>query len=233
MNNITLTNNYKHLNINYMFINPTGSIICFGGLTPPPGWLTCDGSEVSKDTYSNLYEVIGNNYGIPVNNNNFILPNLQNKFPLGKSNTNNIGNIGGNQNISLTVDQLPAHVHNGSTETAGNHNHSANIQESGSHTHGINDPGHTHTQTTNQDDYNEYGGAPPSFADDAGTTTTWNNINSSTTGISIQNSGSHNHVIEIYNNGNHNHDFITNSTGSGQEINIINPYIVLNYIIKY
>lgn len=42
---------------------PVGSITMFGGTTIPAGWLLCDGSAVSKVTYSNLYSIIGFNYG--------------------------------------------------------------------------------------------------------------------------------------------------------------------------
>lgn len=53
---------------------PIGSVIAQGGATPDYGWLSCDGSEVSKITYADLYAVIGDVYGTPVDSNNFMLP---------------------------------------------------------------------------------------------------------------------------------------------------------------
>ena len=41
---------------------PVGSILNYAGPTAPNGWLLCDGSEVSKTTYSRLFSIIGNLY---------------------------------------------------------------------------------------------------------------------------------------------------------------------------
>jgi microcystin-dependent protein len=207
--NSTKLNLTDDLYINNNIYFPIGSVIMFSGIISPSGWLLCDGSEVSKITYPRLYSVIGTLYGTPINLNNFVLPNLVDRVPVGKNNLNNVGNTGGNSIITLEVSQLPSHVHNGTTDS------------NGSHTHSITDPGHTHSQLTNQDDYNEWGGAPPGFTDDSGSTTTWNNINSSYTGVSINSSGSHSHTIT------------TDSTGNNSQIDIRNKFIVLNYIIRY
>ena len=42
---------------------PPGAIITYAGAELPKGWFYCDGSEVSRKKYSNLYEVIGEEYG--------------------------------------------------------------------------------------------------------------------------------------------------------------------------
>jgi microcystin-dependent protein len=96
---LTLTNENGNFAINYKFLNPIRTIICFAGQLVPPGWFLCDGREISKSEYPKLFSVIGNTYGIPANSNNFILPNLQQKMPLGKSNSNNLGDNGGNSNL--------------------------------------------------------------------------------------------------------------------------------------
>lgn len=36
-----------------------GIIQMFAGATPPIGWLECDGSAISRDTYATLFAVIG------------------------------------------------------------------------------------------------------------------------------------------------------------------------------
>jgi hypothetical protein len=59
----------------------------------------------------------------------------------------------------------------------------------------VNDPGHTHTQTTINDDFNSSGASPPGFTADSAGTRTWSNINSSTTGITIQTNGVHAHAF--------------------------------------
>ena len=42
---------------------PPGTIAHFAGLTPPPGWLACDGAQVSRVTYAALFAKIGTAYG--------------------------------------------------------------------------------------------------------------------------------------------------------------------------
>jgi microcystin-dependent protein len=207
-NSINLQDNL-YVNSNAYF--PTGSVLSFAGVNAPVGWLVCNGTEVSKTTYANLFNVIGNMYGSAANPSNFVLPNLAEKMPIGKSGSNNIGDVGGASTVTLSVDKLPAHTHTGTTAIAGSHNHS------------INDPGHSHSQITHQDDYNNGGGNPPGFTGDGGfgNDIYWNNINSSTTGISINSAGDHTH------------SFTTNATGNGNPVDIRNKFVVLNYIIRY
>jgi microcystin-dependent protein len=213
---VTLTNQDGNLFINQKFDNPTGSIICFAGQLVPPGWFLCDGSEISKSKYPKLFSVIGNTYGNPVNSNNFILPNLQQRMPLGKSNSNNLGDISGNSSITLSINQLPSHNHIGTTDISGTHSHTAT------------DSGHTHSY---DDAY---------FAENSGNGQTFYGTGASTdndnsyvyrTPTPTTSNGFAN--INLANNGGHAHTFTTDSRGSGSSINIMNPYLVLNYLIKY
>ena len=71
---------------------PAGSIIPFGGPTAPAGWLLCDGSEVQISEYSTLFDVIKYSYGDPetlLGLGTFRLPDLRGRFPLGVDNMNN------------------------------------------------------------------------------------------------------------------------------------------------
>ena len=38
---------------------PIGAILSYSGNNIPNGYLLCDGSEISKETYKDLYEIIG------------------------------------------------------------------------------------------------------------------------------------------------------------------------------
>jgi len=243
--------------LNNSTYTPVGSILTYAGMNAPPGWLLCDGSEKSRSTYSRLYAVISNLYGTPTNGNNFVLPDLKERIPVGKSTNTNVGQSGGNSSITLDVGQLPAHRHTGSVDASGGHTHTgttaANGQHAhtgmtapyGEHIHGITDPGHTHTQWTINDDFNNSGGSRPSFAADSAGYVTWNNIYPSQTGITINSSGNHSHPFTSDPNGshshtfttdpttNHSHTFTTDNTGNGSQIDIRNKYIVLNYIIRY
>ena len=55
---------------------PTGTILAFGGVTAPKGFLICDGSAVSRTTYANLFAVIGTRYGAGNGSTTFNLPKL-------------------------------------------------------------------------------------------------------------------------------------------------------------
>jgi microcystin-dependent protein len=52
-------------------------VMAWAGISPavPDGWLLCDGSQISKTTYSHLYDTIGAGYGT-VNSTTFALPDL-------------------------------------------------------------------------------------------------------------------------------------------------------------
>lgn len=74
-----------NLGIDTTFFNPTGSIIAFAGNTLPDGYLSCDGSQVSRTTYKKLFDVIGNTYGAGDGKTTFTLPNLIDRFLEGSS----------------------------------------------------------------------------------------------------------------------------------------------------
>ena len=74
---------------------PTGTIQMYGGASTPTGYLFCDGTAISRTTYSDLFSTIATNYGTGNGSSTFNLPNLQQKFPLGKSGSYALGSTGG------------------------------------------------------------------------------------------------------------------------------------------
>ena len=76
-------------------IIPTGAIILYTAAAIPSGFLKCDGSTVSQTTYSALYALIGHSYGADPGGGNFILPNLNSKFPIGSDGTHALASAGG------------------------------------------------------------------------------------------------------------------------------------------
>ena len=66
---------------------PAGMIMAFAGPAEniPAGWLLCDGTEVSRTTYSNLYDAIGVSWGTGDNTTTFNLPDLRGMFLRGVS----------------------------------------------------------------------------------------------------------------------------------------------------
>ncbi len=63
--------------------NPVGSVIWYTAATPPPSYLICDGSAVSRTTYSELYAVISTTYGVGNGSTTFNLPDLRSEFIRG------------------------------------------------------------------------------------------------------------------------------------------------------
>lgn len=75
---------------------PIGGIIPYAGGTAPYGFLLCDGSEIERTKYSDLYDVIGTFYNgttALIGVGTFRLPDLRGRFPLGKDNMDNGGTV--------------------------------------------------------------------------------------------------------------------------------------------
>lgn len=94
-------------------IQPAGIIEMYAGSTAPTNWLLCDGSAVSRTTYSKLFTAIGINYGAGDGSTTFNLPNLQNRMPIGKGagSFSTLNNTGGAETFTLTLTHLPSHQH--------------------------------------------------------------------------------------------------------------------------
>lgn len=74
---------------------PTGSVVMYVGAAAPSNWLLCDGSAISRSTYATLYGIIGNTYGSGNGTTTFNLPDLRQRFPLGKATSGTGSTLGG------------------------------------------------------------------------------------------------------------------------------------------
>lgn len=90
---------------------PAGIVMPFAGSVAPDGWLLCDGSAVSRSTYSDLFEVIGTTYGDGDGSTTFNVPDLSGRVVIGVSESHALGSTGGEASHVLTSTELPAHVH--------------------------------------------------------------------------------------------------------------------------
>lgn len=94
---------------------PAGIITSYGGSVAPDGWLICNGSAVSRATYSDLFAIIGTTYGVGDGSTTFNLPNLKGKVPVGLDNTDEdfyaLGVEGGEKTHTLTTQEMPSHKH--------------------------------------------------------------------------------------------------------------------------
>jgi microcystin-dependent protein len=75
---------------------PIGAILPYAGATAPYGFLFCDGSEIERSKYSDLYDVIGTTYNgtaALIGIGTFKVPDLRGRFALGKDNMDNAGTV--------------------------------------------------------------------------------------------------------------------------------------------
>jgi microcystin-dependent protein len=59
---------------------PIGVLMYYPSSSIPSGWLFCNGSAISRSTYSNLYAAIGTTYGAGDGTTTFVLPDLRGQF---------------------------------------------------------------------------------------------------------------------------------------------------------
>jgi phage-related tail fiber protein len=62
---------------------PAGAVLWFAADAPPVGWLECDGSALSRSTYSDLFGVLGTVFGGGDGSTTFALPDLRGEFIRG------------------------------------------------------------------------------------------------------------------------------------------------------
>jgi microcystin-dependent protein len=192
-------------------IFPAGIIWEYGGSAAPTGWLLCDGSAISRTTYSALFAVLGTAYGSGDGSTTFNLPDKRGKFGVGVDGTYTRGSTGG--------------AASGTTSTAGSHDHTGlagsttlTIAQMPTHSHTatVTDPGHVHILGGTG-----LGGGSTGYS---GTPGGAYPTNPAFTGVSVSNSntgggGSHNHSIST--DGSHTHTVAT-----------VPPYLASNFIIK-
>lgn len=100
-----------------LVLPPIGAIIAFAGSAEPEGWFFCDGSDVPRNNYPKLAQVLGATSG-----DYFQVPDLRGRFLLAQGGTDRaagaIGTVGGHQ-------ELQAHQHRTEfwvSSTGGNYN---------------------------------------------------------------------------------------------------------------
>jgi microcystin-dependent protein len=208
--------------------NVPGMISQYGGATAPTGWFLCEGQEVSISTYTNLYNALTSTgsvfpYGANTNGSggvgstHFRLPNLKGRIPVGKDSAQTefdaLGETGGAKTHTLTSAEIPAHSHPNTATFAGSAGTTGN--DSPDHAHG---PGSSNFALWTGGVVGLAGGgilAPSGMS-----------ITSSTAGANAR----HQHgftpagTVTITNN---------NNTGGGGAHNNLQPYVVINYIIRY
>jgi microcystin-dependent protein len=212
-----------------------GDIKPSAAITPQAGWLACDGAQVSRVTYKSLFDTIGTTWGVGDGSTTFNVPDLRQKFLLGKAASgtgNTLGATGGAIDHTHSVN-VGSHTHTISAD--GTHNHSGVTSTTGDHSHTVNSHDHTFS-------------GPTSIV----TTGTTGLVTTGATGLNVaavdhkhdvisgntsaaspgtDTQGSHSHTINS--DGSHNHGGTTGSSGSAPVTSDAAnpPYAVVNYFI--
>lgn len=181
---------------------PTGVVSPYAGSTAPAGYLLCDGSAVSRTTYSALFAVIGTTYGAGDGSTTFAVPDLRSRFVAGRGTatwSDALAETGGTKDAVVV-----SHTH-----TTPSHSHDASI--------GGGDHFHTYNVRTDMTAGGSSGS--PMISNNTG------NPNSRNTDI-----GGHSHTISVTGGSGATIAAPTGAV-SGTDQNLP-PYITLNHIIK-
>src|SRR5262245_43815204 len=92
-----------------------GEIRIFAGNFEPAGWAFCDGRALPISEFDTLFLLIGTTYGGD-GEQTFNLPDLRSRAPMHMGTGPNgasylLGETGGVESVTLTVNQIPAHTH--------------------------------------------------------------------------------------------------------------------------
>ncbi len=94
------------------YLVPTGAILPYGGSAAPSNFLLCDGTAVSRTTYLTLFGIIGTTYGIGDNSTTFNLPNLKNRVPIGAGAGTVVATFASRSSDEITVTGLTSAANN-------------------------------------------------------------------------------------------------------------------------
>jgi microcystin-dependent protein len=87
-----------------------GEIRIFCGNYAPQGWAYCDGSLMPISENDALFTLIGTTYGGD-GEETFALPNLAGRVPVHRSSQFTMGELRGQETVTLTTAQMPMHNH--------------------------------------------------------------------------------------------------------------------------
>lgn len=241
---------------------PIGSIFAFGGVSAPSGYLLANGAAVSRTgATADLFAVFGTTYGSGDGVTTFNLPNLSGRVPVGRNVSEAefdlLGETGGVKTVTLTTSQIPIHAH-GITDVQHSHSqsggtHAHPIDNSIQHAHGTSGGYHEHSidgdyglrviVTGGANDFLVNVAEPNrtqvvTISDIEGENVTSVGGASSGVNLTINNNPTN---ISSTQNGNANAGISsafsnlsgTNNTGSGGSHDNLQPYITVNYIVKY
>ena len=229
---------------------PTGTILPYGGAATsgvelPGGFLLCDGFAVPRSTYAALFSVLNVSYGAGDGFSTFNLPNLRGRVPVGldPGDTPDFGALGnkrGEKSVTLDSTKVPKHTHSLQFEAnSGIHKHLSNTtnNESPTHVHSVSVPsnGSAHTHRLDTLSFTSPGSGfynAPSVSNNITATTRSGDGGHGHPDASVS-GGAHSHTFDINDSGTHNHAAtITDTLSASVPLGLVQPSLVVNYIIK-
>ncbi|RUZ51150.1 phage tail protein, partial [Mesorhizobium sp. M7A.F.Ca.US.003.02.2.1] len=87
-----------------------GEIRMFAGNFAPAGWMFCQGQTIPISENDALFQLIGTTYGGD-GEETFKLPNLASRVPLHQGTGFIIGQTGGVEDVTLSIQQMTGHTH--------------------------------------------------------------------------------------------------------------------------
>lgn len=166
---------------------------------------------------------------------------VQGRFLLSASSAYPAGSTGGAATHAITVAEMPAHSHTGSTASAGEHTHTATTASAGAHTHtrGTMDITGYHGSEAlisgGSSGGHPYGGAFYASAGQGGHIA--GNVAAGAEQLNFQASrswtgatasaGAHTHTVTVATAGAHTHTVTVGNTGEGAAMSLLPPYVAV------
>ena len=198
-----------------------GSVSMWAGAEAPTDnrFLLCDGAEYAIQDEPELYAAIGTTWNDGTETPGYFrVPNIPGRTVVGAGPSADaaltdrlVADIFGQETVTLTTAQMPAHNHNGATNSGGAHDHGGSTASDGAHTHT--------TFGTKNSDYNR-----------TGTFDAINALTGSSGGQQGSTSSNGNHSHTITNHSGHTHTIDT--VGSGSSHTNIQPSVAMHFIIR-
>lgn len=76
----------------------------------PKGWALCDGQLLPINQNQALFSLLGTTYG-GNGQTTFALPNLRGRVPIHSGDGHTLGETGGSESVTVTIQQMPTHLH--------------------------------------------------------------------------------------------------------------------------